>query len=258
MIQALLGLAATGIGAALGSGKKPKLPDWNPIDVTKVQNDTIKGNIANFDDARQLANNTTEADQSSLEALLRRAIPGYDEIIKKTGAAISSGLSGELPADVTSKVLQHSAERSLSGGFSDSGASRALTARDLGTTSYDIISKSIKDASSFISNQRGSGMVNPTSASTMFLTPAQRVGFAFNNANAAYQSQTANAYNDAAPSPLSSAVGGILTNIGGSMFGSAMQSSWNNSYGSTGTASSGWGSYQPGIFGSVAPSSYLR
>ena len=71
-----------------------------------------------------------------------------------------------------------SAGRALGGGFgAGSGFGRALSARDFGLTSMQIQNQGLAQAQNFIQQQRTMGMAQPFSVSSMFITPAQRIGF---------------------------------------------------------------------------------
>ena len=75
------GISAAGslLGGLFG-GKKPKVPELKPIDFAAEQKQAIQQNIASLESASDLARKTTAAEQSQLEAQLRRAIPGYDQL----------------------------------------------------------------------------------------------------------------------------------------------------------------------------------
>lgn len=58
-----------GIGAVAGIAgglmkKKPKIPTYKPVDQTAEQEAAIAANLASFDSAKQLADQTTMADQA--------------------------------------------------------------------------------------------------------------------------------------------------------------------------------------------------
>ena len=78
-----------------------------------------------------------------------------------------------------------------------------------------------QQAQSFIQQQRMFGMVQPFSTSSMFITPAQRVGVLQQQQQAQYTRDLAAAQVSAAPNPMMSALGGSLSTIGGLVAGPA-------------------------------------
>jgi hypothetical protein len=222
-------LGAAGISAAgsllggLFGGKKPKIPELKPIDFAGEQQKAIQQNIAAIEPATELAKRTTEAEQTQLEAQLRRAIPGYDQLVQQASKNIGASLRGELPSDVSSQVMRSAAGRALAGGYAGAGAGRALTARDLGLTSLQLQNQGLAQAQNFIQQQRAFGMVQPFSVSSMFITPAQRIGAIQEQQARQYGRDVTAAQVAAAPSPFQQSVGTALSNVGNIAGGALMQ-----------------------------------
>ena len=121
-----------GLGASLfGNKSKVKMPDWVSTDTTKEQAGAIAGNQQNFEAASRLSSNVNQFNNDELEKFLRRAIPGYDDIVNNSSALIQSGLKGELPADVAAAINQKGASKAIAGGYGGGGMGRNLVARDL-------------------------------------------------------------------------------------------------------------------------------
>ncbi len=80
------GISAAGslLGGLFG-GRKPKIPELKPINFEAEQRQAIQQNIASLESATDLAQRTTQAEQTQLEAQLRRAIPGYDQFDIQNG-----------------------------------------------------------------------------------------------------------------------------------------------------------------------------
>jgi hypothetical protein len=210
------------IGGLLSKGSKPKVPEFKPIDFAGEQKKAIQQNLQSLPAASELAQKTTTADQSVLEEQLRRAIPGYDKLIAQAGSNIGASLRGEISPEVSAQVQRSTAGRALAGGFGGaSGMGRSLTARDLGLTGMQIQNQGLQQAQSFIQQQRAYGMVQPFSTSSMFITPAQRVGVLQQQQQAQYTRDLAAAQVSAAPNPMMSALGGSLSTIGGLVAGPA-------------------------------------
>jgi hypothetical protein len=208
----------------LFGGKRPKVPELKPIDFAAEQRQAIQQNIAALQPATELAQKTTAAEQSQLEAQLRRAIPGYDQLVQQAGANIGAALRGEISPEVSAQVQRSTAGRALSGGFgAGSGFGRALTARDLGLTGMQIQNQGLAQAQNFIQQQRTFGMVQPFSVSSMFITPAQRIGAIQQQNQLQYGRDLTAAQVAAAPSPMQQAAQTAFTNFGGVAGGALSQ-----------------------------------
>jgi len=219
------GISAAGslLGGLFG-GKKPKVPELKPIDFAGEQRQAIQQNIASLEPATELATKTTAAEQSQLEAQLRRAIPGYDQIVQQAGQNIGAALRGELSPEVSAQVQRSTAGRALFGGFgAGSGFGRSLTARDLGLTSMQIQNQGLAQAQNFIQQQRTFGMAQPFSVSSMFITPSQRIGALQEQQSRMYGRDLTAAQVAAAPSPMAQAAQTAFTNFGGTVGGALSQ-----------------------------------
>jgi len=235
------------IGGLLSKGSKPKVPEFKPINFAAEQKDAIKQNLESLPAASELSQKTTTADQSVLEEQLRRAIPGYDQLIAQAGSNIGASLRGEVSQDVSSQLQRSAAGRALGGGFGGgTGMGRNLSARDFGLTSMQIQNQGLQQAQSFIQQQRMFGMVQPFSTSSMFITPAQRVGVMQQQQQAQYGRDLTAAQVAAMPDPTMSAFGSAISSAGGLYGGAMMQ----QSLGGGRTGSSG-GQSSPYNYGNV-------
>ena len=216
--------SAGGILGGLFGAKKVKVPELKPIDFAGEQKQAIQQNIASLEPATELATKTTAAEQGILEAQLRRAIPGYDQLIQQAGKNIGAALRGELSPEVSAQVQRSTAGRALSGGFgAGSGFGRSLTARDLGLTSMQIQNQGLNQAQNFIQQQRTMGMAQPFSVSSMFITPNQRIGFMQQQQQAQYARDMAAAQVAAQPSAMNQAFGSAIGNFTGTVGGALFQ-----------------------------------
>ena len=228
---AILGAAAivggsSLVGGLLSKGSKPKVPAFKPIDFAAEQKQAIQQNIGSLESATELATKTTAAEQSQLEAQLRRAIPGYDQLIAQAGKTIGSRLRGEVDQDVQSQLQRSSAGRALSGGYgAGSGVGRNLAARDFGLTSMQIQNQGLAQAQNFIQQQRTFGMAQPFSISSMFITPGQRIGAMQQQNQQQYGRDLQAAQVAAMPDPTMAAFGSAISTAGGMYGGAKMQQS---------------------------------
>jgi hypothetical protein len=219
------GISAAGslLGGLFG-GRKPKVPELKPINFEQEQANAIRQNIASLESATELAQKTTAAEQSQLESQLRRAIPGYDQLIQQAGKTIGSRLRGEVDQDVQSQLQRSAAGRAVGGGFKDaSGIRTNLLARDFGLTAMQIQNQGLAQAQNFIQQQRAFGMAQPFSVSSMFITPAQRIGAIQEQQARMYGRDLTAAQVAAAPSPMQQAAQTALTNFGGVAGGALSQ-----------------------------------
>ena len=218
-----LSAAGTILGGLFGA-KKVKVPELKAIDFAKEQQSAIGQNIAALQSATELAQKTTAAEQGVLEQQLRRAIPGYDQLIAQAGQNIGASLRGEVSQDVQSQLQRSAAGRALGGGFGGgSGMGRALSARDFGLTSMQIQNQGLAQAQNFIQQQRTMGMAQPFSVSSMFITPNQRIGFMQQQQQAQYARDMAAAQVAAQPSAMKQAFGSAITQFTGTTGGSMYQ-----------------------------------
>ena len=226
---AILGAAAivggsSLVGGLLSKGSKPKVPAFKPIDFAAEQKQAIQQNIGSLESATELATKTTAAEQSQLEAQLRRAIPGYDQLISQAGKNIGANLRGEVSMDVQSQLQRSAAGRALGGGYgAGSGAGRNLSARDFGLTSMQIQNQGLSQAQNFIQQQRTFGMAQPFSISSMFITPGQRIGAMQQQQSAQYNRDMTAAQVAAMPDPTMAAFGSAISTAGGMYGGAKMQ-----------------------------------
>ena len=221
---AILGAASIG-GGLLAAGKKPKVPAFKPIDFQAEQKQAIQQNIEALQPATELAQKTTAAEQSQLEQQLRRAIPGYDQLISQASSNIGSALRGELSPEATRNLQRFSAGQALTRGYGGgSGMGLFGAVQNYARASEARQQLGLAQAQNFIQQQRTFGMAQPFSVSSMFITPAQRVNALQNQQSAQYNRDMAAAQVAAMPDPTMAAIGGGLQSMGGVIGGSMFQS----------------------------------
>lgn len=153
-------------------GTKPVTP-LAPTSSDILQH-AISSNLANFDGASTLVNKTNASNQSMLTDALRKAIPGYDDIVSKISRNITSELNGEIPGDVQGAIQRNAAAKALGGGYAGSGMHGNLLARDLGLTSLDLTQKGLDSAERWVATSRTYRMPQMMDLRSMFVSPEQQ------------------------------------------------------------------------------------
>lgn len=225
-----MGLIAAGAGAALmiggaamSAGKKVKVPTFQRVNTEKEQEAAIKQNIASLQSGTELATKTTAAEQTLLEQQLRRAIPGYDQLISQASQNIGAGLRGELSPEASRNVQRYSAAQAISRGYrggSEAGLFGAV--KNYAGAMEARQNQALAQAQNFIQQQRTFGMAQPFSVSSMFITPTQRINLSLQENQSQYNRDMAAAQVAAQPDPMMAAIGGSFSNIGGMAFGGGM------------------------------------
>jgi hypothetical protein len=153
------------------------------------QQKALQANLAAMGPSEELAARVNAFSQEELTKALRAAIPGYDQIVSNVGTSLASQTRGEIPIDVQRAIERSSAARALGGGFAGSGASRALTARDLGLTSYQITQQGLDSATRWIAQARTSAVAPQMDVTSMFITPQQQYAVTSEQRAAQFQRQ---------------------------------------------------------------------
>lgn len=217
-------------------GSKPKIPTLETLE--ESQKTAVKANVASFADIAKLAVTTDEFNQTQLEALLDRTLPGARETIREN---IVSRLKGEIPEDVRQAIARGNSER-FAGVFAGSNFARSREAKQLGLTSLDLIDSGLSSAESWLAYAKA-----PTfDVTSMFITPAmQQVA-----AGSQFERNLLEAKVQAAPDPVArgrfdttmALVGMALSAYGG---GSGYQGTYNQNQVFQGGPGGGGGQWQP-------------
>jgi len=194
-------------GALGGFGKKPKVPVYEAVDPTKEQQKTIAGNLENLPAAQELAAKTNKFQLEQLQQMLGSIMPGFQNIQNQISGNIQAQLSGQLPNDVQNALQNSAASRAVSGGFGGSGMARNLVARDFGLTSYQMTQQGLDSATRWMQTNAAIAAPHMMDATSMFLTPQQRIAYQFENTKNKFQRDwTANQVK-AMPDPFMAALG---------------------------------------------------
>ena len=168
-------------------GGKPKVPKFKPVNVQQEQTKAIEGNVASLPALKSLGSDVNAFNTEQIQAMLRKVIPNYDEMVSGVSGNINSWLKGEIPDDVSGAVQRNAAVRSLYGGYGGSGMSRNLVARDLGLTSLNLTQKGLDSATRW--TMANAEMVRPGmfNVQSMFISPEFQAKFAQEERNAKFQ-----------------------------------------------------------------------
>lgn len=210
------------LGGVLGKGKKPQIPTFTPADADEQQRKAIEGNKRVLGDATKLATDTNVYNQEELRRMLKVAIPGYDDMVAKGTSLIGAWMNGELPADVVAQIRRNAAERSGAGGYGGTGMGRNLEARDLGLTSLQLTQQGLSSAERWMAGLKNLSVPQAFDVTSMFLSPSQRLNAAQGNVTGQFNRDLMAANVAAAPDPMMSAIGNVLSQIGGSFFGAGL------------------------------------
>ena len=231
-------------GAAMSAGKKVKVPTFQRVNTEKEQEAAIKQNIASLQSGTELATKTTAAEQTLLEQQLRRAIPGYDQLISQASENIGANLRGEMSPEAKRNVQRFAAQQSLGSGYGSASGMGTFGAIEKYARGSEARQQAgLAQAQSFIQQQRTMGMAQPFSVSSMFITPSQRINLSLQENQFQYQRDMAAAQVAAQPDPMMAAIGGSLSNIGGMAFGSGMGGMMGGGGGGGGQGGGGGGGF---------------
>jgi hypothetical protein len=170
----------------------PSMPAAPHVDLGQQQGIATQSNITNLPADEQLASQTNNFNFDQIQSMLRKAIPGYDQIVKSQSNVISSELNGQVPKDVQDAIQSSDAGRSIAGGYAGSGMSHNLTARDLGMTSLSLTSKGLDSANQWMSQMKSTALPSMFNLSSMFITPEQQAQNEWQNQISSFQRNWSN------------------------------------------------------------------
>ena len=176
-------------------GKKVKVPEFKQVDIDREQAASIDANLESLPKAAALARGETKASQDILMESLRAAMPQYDAMVGGGERVIGDLLSGKVPGDVAKQISDRAAARGISTGTGAlSRFAKNLELRDLGLTSLDMTQRGLDSAMSWFKTQRATATVEPMRASSMFISPQQRISHQTSERNLQFQRETASTH----------------------------------------------------------------
>lgn len=219
--MALGGLLSAGAGSALGFlggllGEDVEAPEVKPISTAEEASKAVAANLGVLGQAEQLASQVNRGAQQRLLESLQAAIPGYGQMVGKTAENIQANLAGQIPEDVQRAIQRATASRAVAGGFAGSQFGRNLTARDLGLTSLQLMNQGVQQSNQFLANARQNLTAPQFDVSNMFISPAQQLQVAAQNAANQFNAQYLQNQLTAAQSPMTG-FGRALGTFGGAV-----------------------------------------
>lgn len=206
-------------------GSKPQVAPYVPTSLTEEQQNAISANITSFPDISKLG----QQYQDYLVGEYQKLLPGFSDILKSGGQTTqemldqsASLLKGEIPQDVQDQIQRSTAYQSLGAGISGSPMARALTARDLGTTSLNLINQGANlQAQAGNAFQRWTGIAGQTimNPSSSMITPQQQYAAQLQNRLYKQQSQQYKYNIEAAPDPVAKGISDTIINLVGAYLG---------------------------------------
>jgi hypothetical protein len=147
-------------------GRKPEFAKLKILDPMEVMKQLLSGEIQNWPFIQDLGQHFQDYMVGQLENL----IPNFSDILKEGGvetAALQKEaaplIAGEIPEDVKSQVARSAAFQSLMAGTAGGPMAGALTARDFGLSSLDLMQKGANlEAMAGNAAQRWAGLASGT------------------------------------------------------------------------------------------------
>lgn len=205
-------------------GRKPQVAPYRPTQLSAEQVRAIMENISSFPEIQQLGGLYEQYMLDSFRESgfdLAPILQGGEQMVQQMENIGQQFLRGEIPQDVQDQIRRQDALTSmLSGG---PGGANALTARDLGLTSLNLINQGANLAGQAgNAAQRWAGLASGLimSPSGMMVTPQQQAALTMQNN--LYQQATQQLRNNiaAAPNPGLQALNQWVEQVGGTILSS--------------------------------------
>ena len=202
-------------------GKKPKVPEFVPVDYDKEYDAAMDYNEENIERFGGISRKAQEQDQQALTQGLRSAIPNYDDLLAAEFDITSSLLRGELSKREQDRLRDRRAALGLSSGTQYADLTQYSYARDLGLAERDLINQGMAYADNRIRRQ-SAFVAQPVSVTTMFQSPQQRIAQKMSERDSKFNRDFAANKVAAAPSPVASGLFNVgMAALGGAFGGGA-------------------------------------
>lgn len=156
------------------TGRDPKVPQWTDIDPSAVQQETLRGNLATFEGAKQFASSFNDFMREQVAKGLREQVPGYVDLSSTLASNLAAQLRGELTSSDAAAEQRSSVARALGLGLGGSPAGAAFTARNLGLRQYQVQQNAQAQVPGYLNTMAGLTRAPAFDFSSLFLTAPQR------------------------------------------------------------------------------------
>lgn len=192
--MAAAGAVAYGAGSLLTilgklTRKGVKLAQEAKLDPTKIQRETIAGNLEVLPQAEQLAEKMEAGQQERTLKRLRQFVP-VEQYTDAANKLIKAYQSGEIPADDIARLNRQLAGTALAKGYAGSGFHLSQSARNLLQTSQQRQLQGYAMAQNWINFARSTLMGPSVDVSGFFFSPTQRAQIEWQNEQARFQRDT--------------------------------------------------------------------
>lgn len=177
------------LGGVTDFGYQAQPINWRDITSREVSaraavDESLGYNEANLGRYTAMAQELTRADLQTRTAMLDQFVPDWRQKRDAASAINESLMRGEIPKDVADQLKRSAAYTSVMGG-GGAGTQRALTARDLGTTSLQLQQQGMQGAQSWTTLMAGLMPEQTTAAGVMAtqgMTPQMALETSLQNA----------------------------------------------------------------------------
>ena len=190
---------------ALGDNRPGKLKEIN-IDPTKVQGETISGNLANLAAAQELGSKQNAFNAAELNKSQETTMPGWGALRDEITKTLTSMAKGEVSDSVRYQQAQEGAAKGINLGTQGSQRNKFSDLQRFGLASLEIQGKGIAATNSWLQAAPKAPLFD---VSSMFFNPQQRLGFELDQAKTNVGIQQFNNWVDSMPSPFEQGLGQI-------------------------------------------------
>ena len=190
---------------ALGDNRPGKLKEIN-IDPTKVQGETISGNLGNLAAAQELGSKQNAFNAAELNKSQETTMPGWGALRDEITKTLTSMARGEVSDTVRYQQQQEGAARGINLGTQGSERSKFSDLQRFGLTSLEIQGKGLAATNSWVQAAPKAPLFD---VSKMFQDPGDMTRFKLDQAKTNVGIQQFNNWVDAMPSPFQKGLGEV-------------------------------------------------
>lgn len=188
---------------------KYKIPDAATVDLSGEQLANVESNAASFEAAKGLAEQFNTFMQSQVSKRLRENVHEFEGFQAQASANIAKRLRGELSLGDVAAKQRSSVAGTLGRGTAGSPAGTATVLRDLGLLQYGEQKSAEAALPGYLSAIVGLKNAPLFDFSNVFMSPAQRIQFQFENKSRAWNVQNLKNQMKVQPEPWQKAVAGF-------------------------------------------------